>query len=282
MRLKGDTCRRILLARLDAKLERPYARSFGFDPAQRIGADRASFVVAALTIIRAYIQAGRPRLGTGRTASFELWDDLVRQPICWLRSLMRDGADGGLPHFDDPLKAADQAYDQDPETARLKALLCAWHATFPNQPATVAKAVKASPGSEALHAILDEIGGRGTVISPRAVGRWIERQAGRPLGGLRFERGTLAGGVQQWVVRNDTLMPPNKPTKGTKPTDSKAPQPGIRVATLGGFGGSDGFVSDEQRADPGPLGSPRPVAPTPALASRAHNRPVNGHDRKST
>jgi hypothetical protein len=81
LRLTGDTCRRVFLARLDAQTETPYARDFAFDPAQRCESDRMRYVVAALTIIRAFIVAGRPKLGKGRTASFEMWDDLVRQPI---------------------------------------------------------------------------------------------------------------------------------------------------------------------------------------------------------
>ncbi len=75
IRLTGDTCRRIFIARMDAQTEQPYARDFEFDPVQWVERDRRRLVLDALTIIRAYIVAGRPKLGNGRMASFELWDD---------------------------------------------------------------------------------------------------------------------------------------------------------------------------------------------------------------
>jgi hypothetical protein len=149
LRLTGDTCRRVFLARLDAKSEKPYARDFDRDPAQQIATARMQYVVAALTIIRAFIVTGRPMMGSGRTASFERWDDLVRQPICWLRTQMAEADGDDLPALDDPLQAAQIAFDQDPEMTTHTALLHAWHAAFPAIAATVASAVaRGMPGDD--------------------------------------------------------------------------------------------------------------------------------------
>lgn len=82
LRLVGDTCRRILTARIDPQMEKPYGREFGFCPLQTVLGNRQGLVAAGLTIIRAYIAAGKPRSGVGRTASFEDWDDLARKPGC--------------------------------------------------------------------------------------------------------------------------------------------------------------------------------------------------------
>lgn len=71
VRFVGDTCRRILKARLDAKMERPYARRFSFCPLQYTLANRQRMVANALTILRAYIHAGRPRRAGGSVASLE-------------------------------------------------------------------------------------------------------------------------------------------------------------------------------------------------------------------
>jgi hypothetical protein len=122
LRLVGDTCRRILTARLDTQQERPYAREFDFCPLAQTLTHRLDLVAAALTLVRAWIAAGRPRHGTGRTASFESWDDLVRQPVCWVSQWDA--------RFDDPLKATDRAFDLDPDTAKLAAMLDAWEAVL--------------------------------------------------------------------------------------------------------------------------------------------------------
>lgn len=246
LRLTGDTCRRIFLARLDAQSEKPYARDFDFCPAQRIEVERTRYVVAALTIIRAYIAAGRPKSGSGRTASFELWDDLVRQPICWLKTLMHGLNDLSLPALDDPLKAAQQAFDQDPETTKHTALLHAWHSAFDSQPTTVASAVRRAETDDALMAALDEIGGQGQRINVRILGRWIERHVGRRIaemkdgqrtGELWFERGSLSRGLTTWTLKRTAALPENKPTKDTTPT-IQSPSSAVDGGGSGGSGGS--------------------------------------------
>lgn len=72
--LTGDTHRRLLLARLDAQIETPFKREFKFDPLAEICNNCQVLAVAALTIVRAYIEVSRPRAAKGRIASFELWD----------------------------------------------------------------------------------------------------------------------------------------------------------------------------------------------------------------
>ena len=247
LRLTGDTCRRIFLARLDAQSEKPYARDFDFCPAQRIEVERTRYVVAALTIIRAYIAAGRPKSGSGRTASFELWDDLVRQPICWLKTLVDGLDDASLPALDDPLKAAQQAFDQDPETTKHTAFLHAWHGAVGSQPTTVASAVRRADSDDALMAALDEIGGQGQRINVRIVGRWIERHVGRRIaemkdgqrtGELRFERGSMSRGLTTWSVKRTAESVEVKPTKDTTAT-GQAPRPVEGRGGSGGSGGSD-------------------------------------------
>jgi putative DNA primase/helicase len=59
---RGDMTRRGLIANLDAKVERPELREFGFDPLERVLADRGSYIAAAITIARAYIAAGSPKV----------------------------------------------------------------------------------------------------------------------------------------------------------------------------------------------------------------------------
>lgn len=205
LRLVGDTCRRVLVARMDPQMEKPYGRSFDFCPLQTATGNRPRLVTAGLTLIRAWIAAGRPRHGKGRTASFEAWDDLVRQTVCWVATWD--------DRFDDPLDATERAFEHDPETAKLAALLGAWHGVMGAQPATVAQ-IKAEsskvkldgePTHPALVDALAEIAGdaRGN-LNPRILGRWIERNAERRVGGLRFVRAGKSHQAQKWTVQPDT------------------------------------------------------------------------------
>jgi len=205
--LTGDTHRRVLLIRLDAKQERPFTREFAFNPQSEVIKNRRQMVVAALTIVRAYISAGSPKAAPGRIASFELWDDLVRQPLCWLMRLANESGRMGLPAFDDPAKSIIRAESENPEQAKLGALLHTWHAAFGNEPTTVA-AVQShlelhSPESIQLNNAIDEIAGQRGAINPRILGRWIERHAEQRHSGMRFVRASKVHGVVQWqVLRN--------------------------------------------------------------------------------
>jgi hypothetical protein len=63
---KGDMVRRGLLCNLETLDERPELRKFQRDALARASADRAKYVAAALTIVRAYFAAGAPSLRSFR------------------------------------------------------------------------------------------------------------------------------------------------------------------------------------------------------------------------
>lgn len=162
--------------------------------------------VAALTIVRAYITAGRPKAAKGRIASFELWDDLVRQPLCWLQKLVensgRDATD--LPRFVDPADSIDRAASENPETSKLAALLNAWIATFgttPTSPAqAIAKVTQLVGNETVLFDALDEIAGQNGKLNVRILGRWLERHAGQLCTGLRLVLANRTNGLKRWIV----------------------------------------------------------------------------------
>ena len=226
IRLVGDTCRRILPARLDAQIEQPYARDFSFDPLQTVLSNRLALVADALTLVRGYIAAGRPKAAQGRTASFESWDDLVRQPIAWLASI------GGLScadhplTFADPNKAIERAYSHDPETAKLGALLHSVAAMIHyraqanrhHDTATIAEMINWASeshydddqGKAEARALLKEAMGeiadqRGS-INPRILGRWIERHAERRIQGLRFVSCGTQKRAKRWAVVSEKTV----------------------------------------------------------------------------
>lgn len=202
--LTGDTHRRVLMVRLDAQQERPFTREFAFNPQDEVIKNRQQMVVAALTIVRAHITAGRPKAAPGRIASFELWDDLVRQPLCWLRKFAADTARPDLPVFDDPAMSITRSESENPDQAKLSAMLNTWFNAFGNSPTTVATAIskttESTPNAVMLKDAADEIAGQRGVINSRILGRWIERHAEQRQGGLRFVRDGKTHGVVLWRV----------------------------------------------------------------------------------
>ena len=202
--LTGDTHRRVLIVRLDAQQEQPFTREFGFNPLDEVILNRQQMVVAALTIVRAYIAASRPKAAKGRIASFELWDDLVRQPLCWLKQFAGMPGRADLPDFADPAESITRSESENPDQAKLAAMLNAWHTAFGNTPTTVSKVVGSADPSNAkfvlLHAAADEIAGQRGIINPRMLGRWIERHAEQRNDGLRFVKAGKAHGVMRWQV----------------------------------------------------------------------------------
>lgn len=84
LQITGDAARRALLCRLDAKEERPELRVFDVEPITEAKRRRPELVCAALTVLSAYIRAGKPDQGAIPLGSFEEWSRLVRDALLWL------------------------------------------------------------------------------------------------------------------------------------------------------------------------------------------------------
>jgi hypothetical protein len=112
----GDLCRRVICARLDARMEQPELRTFNGDPVAMIMADRGAYIAAALTICRAYVTANRPDPAK-RLASFEGWSDTVRSALMWLGEA-------------DPVLSMATSRAEDPERGVFRDLLTEWAAKF--------------------------------------------------------------------------------------------------------------------------------------------------------
>ncbi len=192
MQVRGDLARRTLECRLDPGVERPELREFAFNPIQEAGRRREELLKAVLTLVRGYVAAGRPGIGKPPMGSFEMWSDLVRNPILWA---------GGA----DPCESCETIISDDPEAANLGALLEAWHACFGEEKKSVKEVVDfgAPEGfsesglalREAIEAV--SVGGRDLKA---ALGRFISRNAGRIVAGKRFIRQKVSAGVRRWTV----------------------------------------------------------------------------------
>jgi putative DNA primase/helicase len=188
----GDMSRRGLIANLDPKLERPELREFSFSPIERVLADRGPYIAAAITITRAYITAGSPKV-CGQLGSYNEWARVVRSPLIWLGR-------------EDPVKSMDEARKEDPARRALNALIAIWETRLPpNVGYTAAELIeKASEqrGVESsdhfyehdwtypqLRELLLQQGGtpRGD-IDTRRIGNWLASIRGRIHDGHCIER----------------------------------------------------------------------------------------------
>ena len=187
-----DMARRCISINLAPDCEVPAARTFTRpDLVRDVLRERGRYVSAALTIIRAWIIAGRPRTECKSLASYGDWSDLCRQPLLWLGC-------------GDPTASIFQAMAEDPDRETLARLLTAWFAGFGKTPAMVRDAVKQAHAlhdeqaelREVLHDIADERG----EINRRKLGWWIRRHAGRIVDGMRIVRTTRNGSAERWQI----------------------------------------------------------------------------------
>ena len=79
-----DMTRRTITITLDPTCEIPATREFRKQPVRDVRANRGRYVSLALTIIRAWICAGRPKTECKTIATYYEWSGLCRQPLLWL------------------------------------------------------------------------------------------------------------------------------------------------------------------------------------------------------
>ena len=187
-----DMARRCLTILLDPGCEIPAARTFTRpDLVREVLSERGRYVSAALTIIRAWIVAGRPKAECKALSGFGDWSDLCRQPLLWLGC-------------EDPTKSVFDAMSEDPDRETLGRLLTAWQAVFGRMPAMIREAVREAqfPGDDnlELREVLNDIASERGEINRRKLGWWIRRHAGRIVDGRRFIRGSGNRSAETWQV----------------------------------------------------------------------------------
>ncbi len=188
-----DMARRCVTINLDPACETPASRTFSRpDLVQDVQRERGRYVSAALTIMRAWIVAGRPKSPCRAMAGFEDWSDMCRQSLLWLGQT-------------DPADAVFEAMSDDPDREMLARLLAAWKACFDRKPTMVRQAVDFEGFSDLgmeLREVLYDIAGEREMINRRVLGRWIKRHAGRIVNGIRFVRAGGSRSAEAWVVES--------------------------------------------------------------------------------
>lgn len=185
-----DMTRRCITINLDPACESPASRIYKNPHLLRhLGKERERYVTAALTIIRAWVVAGQPKLPCKALASYEEWSDLCRQPLLWL----------GLP---DPTENLFKIMSEDPDREILGRLLQAWKQHFGHTPRMVRDAVKAAhkePDAQ-LHEVMSDIAEDQNGINRKILGHWIKRHAHQIVDGMRFVPDTGRRSAAAWRV----------------------------------------------------------------------------------
>lgn len=188
LRVEGDLTARTLLCRLDAGVERPEERRFDVNLYEAVPQQRPELVPAALTILRAYHVAGRPRQALPPWGGFDEWSDWVRSSLVWLGRA-------------DPALTRRVVEQSDPVRQGLCSLLTAWKQAFGTRVVGAGEVVSETSSNEALRAVLRDVAGnnRGE-ISTRRLGHYLAKHADRIEGGLVVRRAGEYQGSAQWKV----------------------------------------------------------------------------------
>ncbi len=210
LQIAGDMPRRMFRCRIDPKTDEPFAREFDFDPEAYCLQRRHELVRDALILINAWIAAGRPR-AKGRTASFEQWDELVRQPIAWLSGYLHDD-------LVDPLDAMRTGQAEDPENDAWGEFLRALDNFFSGRSFTAGEVLEiyndvensrrgragvAPPKviDEAIHESIVEAIPKGTVTAKK-IGRHFFYRQDRIVEGLRLCKHSKKANGVEWIVHD--------------------------------------------------------------------------------
>jgi hypothetical protein len=185
----GDMTTRLLRCDLDPQMERPEERAFKVNLHEAIPERRADLVPAALTILRAFVVAGRPAQDVPQFGRFEAWSDWVRGALVWL----------GMP---DPCLSRHDLEESDSIRTSLVSVLAAWHEVFGDERVTAQKAIAAAKHSEneMLMAALMEVAGAGNDVNSKRLGKWLKRFEKRIEGGFRLEKAGVSHSTALWRV----------------------------------------------------------------------------------
>lgn len=196
--LHGDLTRRAVVSRLDAGVADPAAREFASDPVEDAIAQRSDLVVAALTIMRAYITASRPKQ-TGRAiGGFEKWASVVRDALMWV----------GVA---DPVLSQAVLRSLDPKLDGLNNVFAQWATYFGSERMTVNEVITkatedlfANGRAEVLRRPLRDalvaVAGNNGNINPNSFGRWLLSNQGRIIDDARIVRCGDKAKVALWKM----------------------------------------------------------------------------------
>ena len=191
LRVERDMTRRTLLCKMDAKMERPELRSFKGEPHLTVLANRGKYIASVLTIVRAYVAAGKPDCAP-RIANFGAWSDLVRSPLIWLGyadpAESMEAAREADPHLQNRrhiFQALADAFGVGEENARSTneiAAIANGGVMYPAgmKPTTLEEHLSGNPSknAELLKEALMPVAAQGSLVHSNKIGYWFRANKG--------------------------------------------------------------------------------------------------------
>lgn len=174
----GDMTRRTIPINLDAREEFPASREFkNPDLINQLKQNRHHYVSCALTIISAWIKAGKPTTQCKTLNSFARWSELCRQPLLWL-------------DMEDPAGNVFSTMAEDPERVNAGRVFNGLEREFGGTPFTVKdifQRVNSSVDSTILREPLEDVGCfDGYSINRSRLGWWLRKKVGWTVDGIRL------------------------------------------------------------------------------------------------
>jgi putative DNA primase/helicase len=180
-----DMVRRALFCNLDAMMERPETRDFKDKPVERVKAARGEYIVAILTVIRAYLIAGAPDLKP--LASYETWCKMVRGPLMWLGEA-------------DPVASMDQVRNEDPYLMAIREFFESDLMMLDTPYTTKQIATMANGRGDEVEDLLKRVGGKNGVLDLATLGLWLKKITGQVVNGKRLFRDISDRQRPKWVL----------------------------------------------------------------------------------
>jgi len=198
--LVGDMARRALLCQLDPQCERPELRVFDQDPIYVVRANRGAYLTAALTVLRAFHVAGRPKQSEP-LGSFGSWSRWVRDSLIWLGQA-------------DSVTTLDRVRENDPKLDALTAVLTQWWEVIGSRRVSVQdiieQATRTTPPTglcfkpemvnPGFREALLHVSGDGGMINGRRLSKWIGANESRLVTGFRIVRKCMLRGFMTWEL----------------------------------------------------------------------------------
>jgi hypothetical protein len=203
-----DMCRRVVSIRLHAPSDSPATLRYVGRPVEAMRADRGRYVAAALTIVQAWREAGRPRTDVPDIATFGAWSDAVRQPLLWLGEA-------------DPALSLIEQVRSDPDAELLGRLMAAWHQSFGSRAMTLRKVLEqAERDNGTLQDVIMELPcSERDRVNRSKFGWFLKRNAERIVNGfsLRKEDSSERTAWSVQLVEPQPAAPSDEPYDHTKP-----------------------------------------------------------------
>lgn len=201
--VSGDAFRRVLPVSLDAECESPEARLFPFNPKAVIYERVDDFRSDMLSVLMSFQKAGAPTVGESGLGSFNEWDSVVRQCVCWI--IQEDLSPCPLA---DPLEVLHMNKQEDPERQKHIVFLESWRSVYTHRSLLVREVIqlinkpestRSGAETKLTESIAELLPDRGPASGHLLAG-WLRRHKGVIAGGLKVELGTITGREPGWRV----------------------------------------------------------------------------------